>query len=584
MLSNEFFKKSLLVSAIALALTACGGGGGHGHGGSGDDSGSGSGGSDTPEDPTPSQPEKTVSVSVNAKTAGNFTFDNDLASFTANADDAISNLRIFQIMVAAFQDGDSGVGYGTGYGTSSFKGDLKGVINALDYIQSTGFNAIWLTPVFESASSSDNASKLDSTGYYAKNYFKIDSHFGDEATLKKLVEEVHKRNMYIFLDGVFGHFKKSVNKTSRNGSVLVAKSCGLEDIGALCADFDKAGTLDFFKDVATYYIKEFKIDGWRLDQAYQVPVSDWNKIRTAVEEAAGDTADENGDGDTVHPLGYMVGEIWKGDSDIVNEGYGTASSKGLLSNFAFGMRYGVVQTLACEESGASDHTGNKLYDMIRLMDSNYPSFAIPNFFLSNHDLVRFGDLIQRSKKLGQISSENYASRYFLAHALTSIFSGPMTVLYGDEFGQDVPNFDVQKQQDGYYEDHVSRVDGKISGFTDTQKKIRDGFVKLMTARAHHPALYRGKMDILNIEKNVVAIKKYTEGDDAESVVFAMNLSESDKAEMTIDASIAGAETALMDAVTCAEYTAEGGKFKIPLAPLSGVFLSDPDTLGAECGE
>lgn len=53
-------------------------------------------------------------------------------------------------MVESFVDGDKQVGHGTGYGTSHHKGDLQGIIDSLDYIQSLGVNAIWLTPIFES--------------------------------------------------------------------------------------------------------------------------------------------------------------------------------------------------------------------------------------------------------------------------------------------------------------------------------------------------------------------------------------------------------------------------------------------------
>ena len=62
---------------------------------------------------------------------------------------AANSLRIYQVMVESFVDGDSKIGHGTGYGTSHHNGDLQGVIDSLDYIQSLGMNAIWLTPIFE---------------------------------------------------------------------------------------------------------------------------------------------------------------------------------------------------------------------------------------------------------------------------------------------------------------------------------------------------------------------------------------------------------------------------------------------------
>ncbi len=61
-----------------------------------------------------------------------------------------NQLRTYQIMVESFVDGDTTIGHGTGYGTSHHNGDLQGIIDSLDYIQSLGMKAIWLTPIFES--------------------------------------------------------------------------------------------------------------------------------------------------------------------------------------------------------------------------------------------------------------------------------------------------------------------------------------------------------------------------------------------------------------------------------------------------
>ncbi|MCK5667312.1 MAG: hypothetical protein KAI17_27685, partial [Thiotrichaceae bacterium] len=60
----------------------------------------------------------------------------------------LCNLRIYQVMVESFIDGDSAHDYNSGYGTSHHKGDLQGIIDSLDYIQALGMNAIWMTPIF----------------------------------------------------------------------------------------------------------------------------------------------------------------------------------------------------------------------------------------------------------------------------------------------------------------------------------------------------------------------------------------------------------------------------------------------------
>ncbi|MBE3594007.1 MAG: alpha amylase N-terminal ig-like domain-containing protein [Candidatus Carbobacillus altaicus] len=77
-----------------------------------------------------------------------------------------------------------------------FGGDLQGVINHLDDLQALGVDVLYFTPIFLSPSNH----KYDTTDYY-----RIDPHFGDEQTLKKLVEEAHRRGIRVILDAVFNH-------------------------------------------------------------------------------------------------------------------------------------------------------------------------------------------------------------------------------------------------------------------------------------------------------------------------------------------------------------------------------------------
>ena len=108
----------------------------------------------------------------------------------------VCGLRIYQVMVESFVDGDPTRNYNAGYGTSHHKGDIRGIINSLDYIQSLGMNAIWMTPVFDSHAGQAYEGggtnlKLDATGYYARNYFQIDPKFGTLADAQELVNTAH---------------------------------------------------------------------------------------------------------------------------------------------------------------------------------------------------------------------------------------------------------------------------------------------------------------------------------------------------------------------------------------------------------
>ncbi|MGO9814431.1 MAG: alpha-amylase family glycosyl hydrolase, partial [Isosphaeraceae bacterium] len=75
-------------------------------------------------------------------------------------------------------------------------GDLIGVVEHLDHLQDLGINAIYFTPVFQSASNHR---------YHTHDYEKVDPMLGGNAALRRLVDEAHARGIRVVLDGVFNH-------------------------------------------------------------------------------------------------------------------------------------------------------------------------------------------------------------------------------------------------------------------------------------------------------------------------------------------------------------------------------------------
>jgi len=90
-------------------------------------------------------------------------------------------------------------------------GDLKGVIEKLDYIQSLGMDAIWLSPIVEQVHGFVGGGDKGSFpfyayhGYWTRDFTKIDENFGNDKDLEKLVNEAHKRGVRILLDAVVNH-------------------------------------------------------------------------------------------------------------------------------------------------------------------------------------------------------------------------------------------------------------------------------------------------------------------------------------------------------------------------------------------
>ncbi|PNI03667.1 alpha-amylase [Vibrio diazotrophicus] len=128
------------------------------------------------------------------------------------------NANIYFVMVDRFNNGDTS--NDNSYGRKKdgkdevgtfHGGDLKGVIEKLDYIKSLGTDAIWLSPIVEQIHGFVGGGESGSFpfygyhGYWTRDFTKIDENFGVDEDLKTLVEEAHKRGIKILLDAVINH-------------------------------------------------------------------------------------------------------------------------------------------------------------------------------------------------------------------------------------------------------------------------------------------------------------------------------------------------------------------------------------------
>ncbi|MGX7060202.1 glycoside hydrolase family 13 protein [Vagococcus humatus] len=205
-----------------------------------------------------------------------------------------------------------------------YGGDLKGIIDHLDYLEHLGVNGLYLCPVFEAKSNH----KYDTTDYY-----QIDSAFGDKKLFKQLIDEAHQRGMRVMLDAVFNHIgydspqwqdvlafgKESkyydwfyihqwpveTDKVNNyEGSTTIAY-----DTFSFVPNMPKLNTgnpevAKYLLDIGTYWIQEFDIDGWRLDVANEVDHQFWKKFYQATTELKPDI--------------YLLGEIWHSSQNWLN--------------------------------------------------------------------------------------------------------------------------------------------------------------------------------------------------------------------------------------------------------------------------
>ncbi|RJT25914.1 alpha-amylase [Chakrabartia godavariana] len=86
-------------------------------------------------------------------------------------------------------------------------GDIKGLIQRLDYIKGLGATAIWLAPIFKNkpVQGKPGDESAGYHGYWVTDFTTVDPHFGTEADFKALVEAAHARGMKVYMDIIANH-------------------------------------------------------------------------------------------------------------------------------------------------------------------------------------------------------------------------------------------------------------------------------------------------------------------------------------------------------------------------------------------
>eukprot|EP00227_Mantoniella_beaufortii_P020180 CAMPEP_0197578464 /NCGR_PEP_ID=MMETSP1326-20131121/2663_1 /TAXON_ID=1155430 /ORGANISM="Genus nov. species nov., Strain RCC2288" /LENGTH=400 /DNA_ID=CAMNT_0043141645 /DNA_START=39 /DNA_END=1238 /DNA_ORIENTATION=- len=174
-------------------------------------------------------------------------------------------------------------------------GSLRGITAKLDYIESLGVNCIYMTPVFLSTANHR---------YHPSDFLRVDPLLGGEAALRELVEACHARGMRVVLDGVFNHTGRGhwafaslldAQEQSPYRDWFLPKSFpvvayGVEryEVNYECwwdlpdlpkLNFDNPGVQAHILDVGAHWLKEFKVDGWRLDYPGEIPPAFWREFR-----------------------------------------------------------------------------------------------------------------------------------------------------------------------------------------------------------------------------------------------------------------------------------------------------------------
>lgn len=294
-------------------------------------------------------------------------------------------------------------------------GTIKGIGENVGYLKDLGFNAIYINPVF-------------AAGEYHKydliDYFHIDPCFGTNEEFKEMVKLYHENGLKVILDGVFNHcgwrffaFNDVVEKgeASRykdwfyrlefpvvrpeNGEIYPDYECfGYERMMPKLNTGNPEVT-DYFCRVCQYWLKEYEIDGWRLDVASEVDDHFWDCFHRAAKE--------------VNPDAILIGEVWETARHWLD-------GKKFDSAMNYDFRKHCRRFFAEGSIDAFEFDGR--VTNMRMRYRKQTLYAQLNL-LDSHDVSRFLSLCGGDEK-----------RYKLAVLFQMTFPGIPSVFYGDERG------------------------------------------------------------------------------------------------------------------------------------------------------
>jgi glycosidase len=160
-------------------------------------------------------------------------------------------------------------------------GDLKGVIAKLDDLSDLGVTTLLLYPVMQN--DERPIGKFLPTGYRPKDYEHVDKNFGDNATLRALVDAAHARNMRVILDMPLAmpRFEHPFLVDPAKRDWFAAPT----EYGVRRWKVENAEVADYLIGVSRRWKERSSCDGFRLDSAHLQPVSFWKRFVAELKSA-----------------------------------------------------------------------------------------------------------------------------------------------------------------------------------------------------------------------------------------------------------------------------------------------------------
>ena len=416
---------------------------------------------------------------------------------------------------------------------------LNTLLPFVSQIKKLGFNALYIGPLFESVGH----------GYETTDYKKLDTRLGTNEDLKGFVAECHKQGIRVVLDGVFNHtgrdfFAFKDIRQQREASRYKDWYCNVNLNGNNEYNdgfsYDNWGGYDllvklnqhnpevrkYISDVIRFWVKEFDIDGIRLDAADVLDFGYMQMLRQVANEVKKDF--------------WLMGEVIHGDyirwvnGDTLHSVTNYHLHKALYSGHNDHNYFEIAHTVKrLYEMGGNKADGLKLYN-----------------FVDNHDVERI------------YTKLNNKSHFIPVHILLYTLPGVPSVYYGSEFGiegQKQYGSDDSLRPAVSYEQYMSIVEGN---------NLTKLIARLGTIRQENKALSYGDYKELLLTNCQYAFERNYNG---QSVLVTVNNSDTDclmnlPAQNTEEyiGGISGIKAPVKDGCISVNVKANSGEIWIPV--------------------
>lgn len=372
-------------------------------------------------------------------------------------------------------------------GRDFFGGDLRGIIQKLDYLKELGVETLYLNPIFEA---------VTNHRYEAIDFMRIDPMLGTEEDFDDLIREAHARDIKIMLDAVFNHcssdsiyFDITGKQTSRTGVPGAAQSQtspyyrwfrfeewpkeydGWWGFGFMPEFVEAPEMEEYFlgpDGVARYWLRK-GIDGWRCDVAFDNTPVFWQRFRRAVHAE--------------RPGAYTVSEEWR---DATHYFLGDMFDATQNYRFAWAVR-GYLATGHLLPSEFDDRL------QVWMRDTPAPAIKSQMNQLDSHDTDRLLTVCRGDRQ-----------RYLQATAFQLSYVGAPCIYYGSETALE-----------GAYAEDGRRT----MPWHDLDQELGDWFKHAIKARNQSKAIRLGDVEtvIIDDDQRVYGFKRQHESE----VVYAV---------------------------------------------------------------